>query len=102
MFLREPLLDWQREGRLLKVAGTGSSQAGDAAEDVHIAAKVRRCSVLSQELKQWNMRRHLSGSIVCSTTHSSELLSDAREAKANMQRFSRCADSSCTFVQQFH
>ena len=96
MFLREPLLDWQREGRLLKGAGTGNSQAGDAAEDVHIAAKVGHCSAISQE--QWNVRRHLSGSIVCSTTHSSKLLSDAREAKANIQRFSRCAGSSRTFV----
>ena len=52
MFLREPLLDWQREERLLKGAGTGNGQTGDAAEDVHIAAKVGHCSAISQELEQ--------------------------------------------------
>jgi hypothetical protein len=52
VFLREPLLDWQREGRLLKGASTGNSQAGDAAEDVHIAAKVGHCFATSWELKQ--------------------------------------------------
>ena len=40
VYTREPLLDWQKEGRLLKDARTDSTQAADAAEDMHIAAKV--------------------------------------------------------------
>lgn len=39
VFMREPLLEWQREGRLLKDASVGASQAATGAEDVHIAAK---------------------------------------------------------------
>ena len=40
VYMREPILDWQREGRLLKDARTDSTQAADTAEDIHIAAKV--------------------------------------------------------------
>ena len=40
VYMREPLLDWQKEGRLLKDARTDSTQAADTAEDMHIAAKV--------------------------------------------------------------
>ena len=40
MFLREPLLDWQREGRLLKDARVSDTEGASGAEDYHIAAKV--------------------------------------------------------------
>ena len=40
VFLREPLLDWQREGRLLKDARVGDSGGASGAEDYHIATKV--------------------------------------------------------------
>ena len=41
VYMREPLLDWQKEGRLLKDARTDGTQPADTAEDLHIAAKVR-------------------------------------------------------------
>jgi len=40
VFMREPLLDWQREGRMLKDPRTGDSQSAEGAADMHIAAKV--------------------------------------------------------------
>ena len=50
VYMREPLLDWQKEGRLLKDARTDSTQAADAAEDMHIAAKVK--SLLSPHMRR--------------------------------------------------
>ena len=37
--MREPLLDWQREGRLLKDARVGNTEEASSAEAYHIAAK---------------------------------------------------------------
>ena len=48
--MREPLLDWQREGRMLKDPRTGNSQSADGAADMHIAAKV--CMLLWMSLLQ--------------------------------------------------
>ena len=59
MFLREPLLDWQREGRLLKDARVGDTKEASGAEDHHIAAKV--CTLLSGvvvngHLRNWSLQ----------------------------------------------
>ena len=50
VFMREPLLDWQREGRMLKDPKTDNSLSTEGAADMHIAAKV--CMLLLKPLLQ--------------------------------------------------
>ena len=84
VYMREPLLDWQKEGRLLKDARRDGTQAADTAEDLHIAAKVSTpCCCITCQVNR--------GSACCAGCNS-RLASDSARTKDH-------CNGGCTMLQ---